>query len=85
MYPADGSSIPVKFRITFRDDLDQVWFLRFTPDVENCEDSTYAWVTRTREDTWVFEAGPNDKACLLEHTGLRTPGFSAGFITCPFC
>ena len=84
VYPADGSSIPVTFRITFRDDLDQVWFLRFTPDVENCGDSTYAWVTRTREDTWVFEAGPNDKACLLEHTGLRTPRIFHGLYHMPF-
>ena len=84
VYPADGSSIPVTFRITFRDDLDQVWFLRFTPDFENCGDSTYAWVTRTREDTWVFEAGPNDKACLLEHTGLRTPRIFHGLYHMPF-
>ena len=84
VYPADGSSIPVTFRITFRDDLDQVWFLGFTPDVENCGDSTYAWVTRTREDTWVFEAGPNDKACLLEHTGLRTPRIFHGLYHMPF-
>lgn len=84
VFPDPGSSNLVNFRITFRDDFDQVWFLRFTPDFEQCDDSTYVRVTRTREDTWVFEAGSNDRACLLEHTGLRTPRIFHGLYHMPF-
>ena len=62
----EGTFLPVAFAIAFHDDSDQAWSVRFNMTNEQCEESTFGLVTRTDPDTWVFEAAPSDKACLLK-------------------
>ena len=63
-----NTSFPVNFRMSFPVLIDRVeipWYVRFAPTDPGCEGSNTASVTRTGENTWVFEASPSDKACLL--------------------
>ena len=74
------------------DGVDKLWTVIFDPippisNPEICVDSTFASLTRTGEDTWVFEAGPSpdDVACLYTKAerGAGDKGFH-GFHSMPF-
>ena len=75
----------VNFRIAFRIEGDSAdrWFVKFAPGDEECGNSTNALVTRTDPNTWVFEAGPGDRACVVRQEKPGSPVELRGYYTMP--
>ena len=85
--PADPDSQPVDFQLEFLDGNGEGWRIMFNPSKCPGDDlATMATVTKIADnpDTWVFEAGAGDVACLQYREGPHSDHLFYGMYSLPF-